>query len=62
MYLIYSLTYIYEYEKYFGRSGGFLFMDKQTVIQNILTNYGKYGITADTIIPLIDSGVKQQGM
>jgi len=35
-------------------------MDKQTVIQNILTNYGKYGITEETIIPLIDSG-EQQG-
>ena len=33
-------------------------MDKQTVIQNILTNYGKYGITAETILPLIDSGEK----
>lgn len=34
-------------------------MDRQTVIQNILTNYGEYGITEETIIPLIDSGVKQ---
>ena len=34
-------------------------MDKQTVIQNILTNYGKYGITEETILPLIDSGEKQ---
>jgi len=34
-------------------------MDKQTIIQNIMTNYSKYGITEDTIIPLIDSGEKQ---
>lgn len=34
-------------------------MDKQTVIQNILTNYGNYGITEETIIPLIDSGIEQ---
>lgn len=34
-------------------------MDRQTVIQNILTNYKKFGITEDTIIPLIDSGVEQ---
>lgn len=37
-------------------------MDKQTVIQNILTNYGKYGITSEmikeTIEPLIDDGIK----
>lgn len=34
-------------------------MDKQTVIQNIINNYGQYGITQKTIIPLIDSGIKQ---
>lgn len=34
-------------------------MDRQTVIQNILTNYKQYGITEETIIPLIDSGVEQ---
>lgn len=34
-------------------------MDKQTIIQNITTNYGKYGITEETIIPLIDSGIEQ---
>lgn len=33
-------------------------MTRQTVIQNILTNYGQF-ITEDTIIPLIDRGVKQ---
>ena len=33
-------------------------MDKETVIQNILTNYGQF-ITEDTIIPLIDSGIEQ---
>lgn len=33
-------------------------MDKQTVIQNILTNYGQYGITQETIEPLIDTGEK----
>lgn len=34
-------------------------MDRETVIQNILTNYGQYGITEETIIPLIDGGVEQ---
>ena len=37
-------------------------MDKQTIIQNILTNYGKYGITSEmikeNIEPLIDDGIK----
>lgn len=34
-------------------------MDRQTVIQNIINNYGQYNITEKTIIPLIDSGVEQ---
>lgn len=34
-------------------------MDRQTIIQNILTNYKQFGITEETIIPLIDSGVQQ---
>ena len=34
-------------------------MDRETVIQNILTNYGQYGITEEIIIPLIDSGIEQ---
>lgn len=34
-------------------------MTRQTVIQNILINYGQYGITEETIIPLIDSGIQQ---
>lgn len=37
-------------------------MNKQTIIQNILTNYGKYGITREMIKenvePLIDDGIK----
>lgn len=34
-------------------------MDRQTVIQNVLINYSQCGITEETIIPLIDSGIKQ---
>lgn len=38
-------------------------MDKQIIIQNILTNYGKYGITPEVIKediePLIDDGIKE---
>ncbi|MBD5548110.1 MAG: hypothetical protein HDQ97_12035 [Lachnospiraceae bacterium] len=34
-------------------------MTRETIIQNITTNYGKYGITEETIIPLIDSGIEQ---
>lgn len=33
-------------------------MDKQTIIENILTNYGKYGVTQKEIEPLIDESVK----
>ena len=39
-------------------------MNKQTIIQNIITNYGKYGITPEmikeNIEPLIDDGVKDE--
>ena len=34
-------------------------MDRQTVIQNILTNYGKYGITQDMVEEVIDSGIEE---
>jgi len=34
-------------------------MTREMVIQNIMNNYSQYGITEDTIIPLIDSGEKQ---
>ena len=33
-------------------------MDRETVIQNLITNYGKYGITRQLIEPLIDSGIE----
>lgn len=42
--------------------GATTIMDKQTIIQNILINYGKYGITREmikeNIEPLIDDGIK----
>lgn len=34
-------------------------MDKQTVIQNILTTYGKYGVTKEDIEPLINESLKE---
>lgn len=34
-------------------------MNRETIIQNIITNYGKYGITRDVIEPLIDSGIEE---
>lgn len=34
-------------------------MDKEILIQNILTNYSKYGITKEFIEPLVDSGVAE---
>lgn len=33
-------------------------MDRQTVIQNIMNNYGKYGITQDMIEEVIDAGIE----
>lgn len=34
-------------------------MDKEMVIQNIINNYRKYGITREMIEPVIDSGIKE---
>lgn len=33
-------------------------MDRQTVIQNIMNNYGKYGITTDMVEEVIDTGLE----
>ena len=32
-------------------------MDRETVIQNIMNNYGKYGITQDMVEEVIDAGI-----
>lgn len=34
-------------------------MSRETVIQNLTNNYGKYGITREVIEPLIDDGVAE---
>ena len=34
-------------------------MDRKTVIQNIINNYGSYGITKEMLEPMIDSGIKE---
>lgn len=34
-------------------------MNKQTIIKNILTIYGKYGVTQEDIEPLIDESVEE---
>lgn len=33
-------------------------MDRETVIQNIMNNYGKYGITQDMVEEVIDAGLE----
>lgn len=33
-------------------------MDRQIIIQNIMANYGKYGITPDMINEVIDAGLE----
>lgn len=33
-------------------------MDRQTIIQNIMNNYGKFGITQDMINEVIDAGLE----
>lgn len=32
-------------------------MDRETIIQNIMANYGKFGITEDMINEVIDAGI-----
>ena len=34
-------------------------MDRETVIQNIMNNYGKYGITQDMVEEVIDAGIEE---
>lgn len=34
-------------------------MDKETVIQNLINNYGYYGVTREIIEPLLDAGRKE---
>lgn len=33
-------------------------MDRETVLQNIMVNYGKYGITEDMVEEVIDAGLE----
>lgn len=33
-------------------------MDRETIIQNIMANYGKYGITHDMVEEVIDAGIE----
>ena len=33
-------------------------MDKETVINNLIANYGKYGITKAELEPIIDDGIQ----
>jgi len=33
-------------------------MDRETVIQNIMSNYGKYGITEEMVNEVIDAGLE----
>ena len=33
-------------------------MDRETIIQNIMANYGKYGITQDMVEVVIDAGIE----
>lgn len=43
-------------KKYLG--GKEKIMDREMIIQNIITNYGKYGITTDMVEEVIDAGLE----
>lgn len=34
-------------------------MDKNTLINNLLTNYAKYGVTRAELEPIIDDGIQK---
>ena len=40
----------------FKKIGEIDYMDRETVIQNIINNYGEYGITREIVESLIDDG------
>lgn len=35
-----------------------MIMDRETVINNLVVNYGKYGITREKLEPIIDDGIQ----
>ena len=37
-------------------------MDKDTLINNLLANYGKYGVTRAELEPIIDDGIQNYGL
>lgn len=43
------------------KEGEILYMDRETVIQNIMANYGKHGVTVDMVNEVIDAG-REGGM
>ena len=38
------------------------FMDRETLIQNLLVNYGKFGITRTDFEPIIDDGIQNYNL
>ncbi len=38
------------------------FMDRETLIQNLLVNYGKFGITRTDLEPIIDDGIQNYNL
>lgn len=41
-----------------AENGGSYIMDKDTLINNLLANYGKYGVTRAELEPIIDDGIR----
>mgnify|MGYP006879948514 FL=1 len=37
-------------------------MDRETLIQNLLVNYGKFGITRTDLEPIIDDGIQNYNL
>lgn len=39
-----------------------MIMDRETVINNLVVNYGKYGISREILEPIINDGIQRYGL
>lgn len=49
---------IWNFNKLLETKGEINNMDRETVVQNIMNNYGKYGITEDMVNKVINTGIE----
>ena len=49
---------IWNFNRLLETKGEINNMDRETVVQNIMNNYGKYGITEDMVNKVINTGIE----